>query len=303
MNLFVLDPGLASRIVDMGRPRTRSLGVPVGGAADRAALALGNALVGNPPGAPALEICLKGPVLRAEARLGGVVFGAPFTLASARQALECGKTFTLDVDEEIHLGGTPSGMCAYLCVRGALRVPKILGSCSGLTEVEAGARLECPTASLRRRYFPQAMLDELRGEPSVLRVLPGLQADWFEEDLFYEQQFTVTPELNRMGIRLEGRPLPVPARELVSEPVCPGAVQVTRDGQCILLGVDGQTIGGYPKIAQVIQADLDHVGQLRLGAALRFRKVTLDEAVHLYHQRQEFLREWSMRARVSLDGW
>ena len=66
MSFHVLDAGPSSRIVDFGRPASRSLGVPVGGAADRAALALGNALVGNPPDAPALEISLKGPVLLAE---------------------------------------------------------------------------------------------------------------------------------------------------------------------------------------------------------------------------------------------
>src|SRR5262245_53121178 len=118
MSLVVLDPGLASRIVDLGRPRSRSLGVPVGGAADAASLVLGNGLVGNPPGTPSLEITLKGPILRAEARIGCVLFGAPFELGSARQTLRAGRTFTLDADEELHIGGATRGMRAYLCVVG-----------------------------------------------------------------------------------------------------------------------------------------------------------------------------------------
>src|SRR5262249_30089896 len=117
MTLHVLDPGLASRVVDLGRPSSRSLGVAVGGAADRAALALGNALVGKPENAPALEVCLKGPVLRAEAQLGGVLFGCPFSLASARQSLKVASTFTLQPGEEVHIGGTKEGMRGYLCVR------------------------------------------------------------------------------------------------------------------------------------------------------------------------------------------
>src|ERR1700730_2670283 len=95
MSLEVLDPGWAARVVDAGRPHCRSLGVPVGGAADRTALTLGNALVGNPLGAAALEITLAGPTLEADADLACVVFGAPFELTSDRQPLAAGTTFTL----------------------------------------------------------------------------------------------------------------------------------------------------------------------------------------------------------------
>src|SRR5438034_5798848 len=98
-----------------------------------------------------------------------------------------------------------------------------------------------------------------------------------------------------MGLRLEGKPLPLPAREMLSEPVCPGTVQVTRDGQCIILGVEGQTIGGYPKIAQVIHADLDKLGQLRPGECLRFRSVHLAEAETIYRRKQTELHEWMTR--------
>src|SRR5262249_59059181 len=99
--------------------------------------------------------------------------------------------------------------------------------------------------------------------PKQVRVLEGRQAEWFSADEFADHGFAIHPARNRMGLRLQGAPLPFPTRELLSEPVCPGSVQVTRDGQCIVLGVDGQTIGGYPKIAQVISADLDRLGQLR----------------------------------------
>jgi allophanate hydrolase subunit 2 len=135
---------------------------------------------------------------------------------------------------------------------------------------------------------------------TTLRCLPGLQADWFAGLPFFEQAFLVTAALNRMGIRLEGPPLAVPDRELVSEPVSPGAVQVTRDGQCIVLGVDGQTIGGYPKVAQVIAADLDLLGQLRPGAAVRFRLVDMEEARRAALAKTALLEKWSRRLRWSL---
>src|SRR5438128_8137328 len=118
MSLHVLNAGFQSLVVDFGRPTTRSLGVPVGGAADRAALALGNALVGNPPETAALEITMVGPTLRAETEVGAVVFGAPFDLDTDRQPLVTGKTFTLQPDEVLHVRAVRRGVRAYLCVPG-----------------------------------------------------------------------------------------------------------------------------------------------------------------------------------------
>jgi antagonist of KipI len=302
MTLRVLAPGLSTLVVDFGRPGYRSLGVPVGGAADRAALALGNGLVGNPPDAAALEVSLAGPTVRADCDLACVVHGAPFTLTSDHQALTAGKTFTLREGETLRIGSTPVGMRAYLCLRGGVGAPMVLGSRSGLVPLRAGDELPCSPAviggrSLRRTY------DEHRPGPvwQVFRVITGPQRDWFPPgDKFDSQRtFTVTPASNRMGIRLHGEPFQAPARELVSEPVCPGAVQVTRDGQCIVLGVDGQTIGGYPKIAQVVSADLDELGQLRPGDRIAFHEVTLEEADRLYRRRQAWLGEWVTRLRTA----
>ena len=89
----------------------------------------------------------------------------------------------------------------------------------------------------------------------------------------------------------------MPPRELVSEAVCPGTIQVTRDGQCIILGVDAQTIGGYPKIAQVISADLDRLGQLRPGDQVFFTRVSQEEAETLYREQQQRLRISCLRLR------
>jgi antagonist of KipI len=308
MTLRVLDPGLYTLVVDFGRPGYRSLGVPVGGAADRAALALGNGLVGNPPDAAALEINLAGPTLQACCDLACVIHGAPFGLTSARRALAAGKTFTLQAGEALRIGSAPAGMRAYLCVHGGIEAPAVLGSRSALQPVRAGDELQClpgtiPARSLGRLADGDAAESGSLARPAwaVLRALPGPQANWFGANEFFGRQggFTVAPTSDRMGVRLRGEPLRLPARELVSEPVCPGSVQVTRDGQGIVLGVDGQTIGGYPKVAQVISADLDRLGQLRPGDRVEFRRVTLAEAEQLYQRRQAWLREWFTRLRTA----
>jgi biotin-dependent carboxylase-like uncharacterized protein len=297
MTLRVLDPGLHTLVVDFGRPRSRCLGVPVGGAADQTALALGNGLVGNPPDMAALEISLAGPTLQALGSVACVLYGAPFQLATERQRLKPGVTFTLHPEERLQISTTAIGMRAYLCVRGGFEAPCILGSRSALEPVRSGTDLVCPEGSLPGRFLTPSLLHHAEG--NLLRVVAGPQVDWFPAHSLQDRELTVTPASNRMGLRLCGQPLDFSGRELTSEPVCPGTVQVTRDGQCIILGVDGQTIGGYPKIAQVIRADLDKLGQLRSGDRLRFQQVSLEEAELLYRKKRAFLQEWLLRLRTA----
>jgi antagonist of KipI len=269
------------------------LGVPVGGAADRFSLVLGNALAGNQAQAAALEITLAGPTVEAEADLACVVFGAPFSLSGDRQELEVGKTFTLKAGKRLQIGGTPTGARGYLCVRGGFLTPLVLGSRSGFAPLQTGAELPCLSGVNSVRFLHH--LFDWNREPKTLHVIPGLQADWFDLAFFLGQSYEVTPVSNRMGLRLLGQPLEIPEREMVSEAVGLGSVQVTRNGQCIILGVDGQTIGGYPKIAQVISADIDKLGQLRPGDSIRFKKVTVPEAENLFRQKQAELDEWVTR--------
>jgi 5-oxoprolinase (ATP-hydrolysing) subunit C len=300
MSLRVLEPGLQTLVVDRGRPASRSLGVPLGGAADRASFLLGNALIGNPPDAAALEICLAGPTLQAVCDVGCVIAGAPFDLFRGTEPLPVGRSVTLRQGEVLRVAGTKVGMRAYLCVRGGLQMPVVLGSRSAFDAIRRGEELACEVSTARPRSFggqrPAATWSE---GPVTLRALPGPQADWFDSGQFFDEAFEVTPTSNRMGLRLRGRPLTRPARELLSEPVAPGTVQVVNDGQCIVLGVDGQTIGGYPKVAQVIDADLDRLGQLRPGQLVGFRCVELAEAEAAFRQRERALNEWITRLSLA----
>jgi antagonist of KipI len=306
MSLRVIQAGLYTLVVDRGRPASRSLGVPVGGAADQFSFAVGSALVGNAPGDAALEINLTGPTLEAGCDLACVVRGAPFELESERQTLQPGKTFALRAGERLRFGSCSHGVRAYLCVQGGIHTPLVLGSRSGLAPLVAGDELPCHPGVIGGRFVGlDAEWDRAAhaaAAPRLVRVLPGPQADWFPSPSLTKAVFRVSPASNRMGLRLQGPALPWPGREMVSEPVCPGTVQVTRDGQCIVLGVDGQTIGGYPKVAQVIAADLDLVGQLRPGDEVTFAEVGLDEAEELFRRRREVLREWVTRLTAGVTS-
>lgn len=291
MSLRLIQPGVQSLLVDAGRPRWRSLGVPLGGAADRGALAIGNALVGNPPTALALELTLVGPTLEAIHPAACAIFGAPFHVTiNGKPGPDAGTTFMLETGDVLKIGGTLSGARGYLCVADGFDAPEVLGSRSSLEPLAPGATLTCSPSRCEPRGLDFASLPS---EP-VLHVLDGPQREWFDAT-FFKREYEVSPASNRMGLRFLGEPLRRTSGELASEAVAPGAVQITNDGLPVVLGVDGQTIGGYPKIAHVIRADLDRLAQLRPGDRVRFVSISEAEAETLVRQRAEAVRAWLAR--------
>ena len=292
MSFRVEQPGSFSLLVDQGRPHHRSLGVPIGGAADRAALAIGNALVGNQPNTVALEITLAGPTLTATADHACVVVGASFTVTVAGHEQPCGTTFVVREGERLEIGTAETGLRGYLCVAGGLESPVRLGSGSAWQPISGGAVLECRPGLLSRRFVHVDLYDD---ELHTLRLVRGRHVPLLADADLAGREFTVSSESNRMGLRLEGGPLPPPDEEPPSAPVCPGTVQLTNQGQVIVLGVDAQTVGGYPCIAHVISADLDKLAQFCPGDPVQFAWVELDEATRLYRVRQAWLQEWVTR--------
>jgi allophanate hydrolase subunit 2 len=208
------------------------------------------------------------------------------------------QTFTVKAHQTLRIGGAASGCRAYLCVPGGFQAKLVLGSVTAFEPIKEGESLTCDPSMLPGRSLDWPRPTE--NSPRMLRVLPGPQADWFDAS-FLTRTYRVTPANNRMGIRLDGPPLDLPKRELVSESVAPGAVQITYDGKPIVLGVDGQTIGGYPKVAHVICADLDELGQLRPGDHVRFRKVGEKEAEKASAEHRVRLRKAIRRMAIALS--
>jgi allophanate hydrolase subunit 2 len=294
MGLRVIRPGLFSLLVDLGRPDRRELGMPVGGAADQAALRLGNALLGNEPHALALEITLIGPDLQADADLAGVVFGPNTQVWINDQSWPVGTTFQLQRGDCLGVGAVRQGARAYFCVAGGFAAPLRLGSRSALAPLVQGATLACSAS----RQRPRRRIAEAWRDPDVytLGLLPGSHLTAELSGIIEQETFVVTDECNRQGVRFQGAAeLPAVGMEITSAPVAPGTVQLTGGRQLIALGVDAQSIGGYPRVAHVIRSDLDKLGQLRPQAAVRFHWVELAQAEAAW-------REQDARVRT-LEAW
>ena len=303
-SLLVESAGLQTTVQDLGRPGFGPEGVSASGAADPVALRLGNLLVENQPGVAGLELTLVGGsfvfpdgavIALTGADLGATVNGRP---------LEMWASHTLEPGTKLMFGATRNFARGYLAIAGGIQVDPFLGSASthvlsGLGGFEGralrkGDRLRIGKASkkVRRRRITLAALYAFKPR-KVLRVTEGPQADWFSEaakQVFYRDVFRVSEESDRVGLRLEGTALDgSTAREMITEGVSLGAVQVTTSGQPIILFVEQQTTGGYPKIANIIAADLHRIGQLRPRAEIRFQRTSLAVARSLWIEQERLL--------------
>ncbi len=294
--LLVVRPGLLTTVQDLGRPGHQGDGVPVAGAADRQSLWVANRLVGNEPGAAALEVTLLGFEAEALTDLAVAVTGADLGAEVEGRPLAPGESFLLRRGWRLRIKGGPAGLRAYVAVAGGIAVPPVLGSRStdllgGLGGFRGRALLAgdvlpvgappAPPAELTGRRAAQGALVPCPAT-ATLRCVPGPEDDAFTPAaaaFFFSGEFAVDHRSDRQGLRLEGSAV-VPARlRLPSAPTCEGAVQVPAGGSPVLLLAGCQTTGGYPRLATVIGPDLPVAAQARPGLTrLRFRAVTAEEA-------------------------
>lgn len=280
----VVDPGALATIQDRGRPGHAALGVGRGGAADRASLDLGNRLVGNPPGAAAIEATLGGLRVRARGDLLVALTGAPCPATVGDRGIGANAPTHVPDGELLSLQHPASGLRTYLCVRGGVEVDRVLGSRStdvladlGPAPLLSGTRLPVGPAPPDQPNVDQAPVAAPPAGELVLRVMPGPRADWFAADALdrlCSEAYEVTSESNRVGIRLAGRALVRRCEdELPSEGMAHGSLQVPPSGQPTLFLADHPVTGGYPVIAVVVAADLDLAAQARPGQQIAFRVV------------------------------
>ncbi len=293
MTLEVLDGGLQTTVQDAGRPGLGHLGVPCSGAADPWSLAVANALLGNEPGAPALELTLVGPDLRAiddvtVALAGADLGGTAMTPGERAVRVRPGRSIRLAAGSILRFAGPvpgESGIRSYLALPGGVDVPIVLGSRStALAAGFGGYEGRALTASdvvrplrgnpAETMSWPPTWAHPMAGAGGRVRVLPGPDAAAAGAlDGLCEATWTIRPDSDRMGLRLEGPLLGGGGGELLTAPAVWGAIQLPPGGGPIVLLADHQPTGGYPVIAVAITADRPVLGQLGPGATIRFELV------------------------------
>jgi antagonist of KipI len=304
-------------VQDLGRYGHQASGVPAAGPMDAFSHRLANQLAGNDPAAATLEITLIGPELIVEANTTLAITGAYFDVTCDERPLAIGESFTVSRGQRLRFGRIVQGARAYLAIAGGVQTPVVLGSrathlvsrMGGFAgrALVAGDRIpiegDVPPRPVRKAA---GLMLPTKGR-ALLRVMAGPQADWFHADALKTiagVSFRISPQSNRMGYRLQGPPLVrLHDRELISEPLGIGAIQVPSAGEPILLMADRQTAGGYPKIGYVISADLPLAGQLAPGDFIEFHLCTQQEAVAaLISRERQLLRYADLLAPSAVEG-
>ena len=278
MSLHVRAVGASVLVQDLGRPGCAHLGVPRSGALDAPAAGLAQRLVGNDPSAAGLEVLLGGLELTSDTGVWAAVTGAPCEVTVDGRPREHAAPVWVPAEGTLRLGPPATGVRSYVAVAGGIAVEPVLGSRStdtlggiGPAPVRAGDVLPVGTAS-----GPPATVDATR--PPVagpLRLGAGPRADRVDGDvlaLLCRTSYAVSPDSDRIGLRLRGDPLPLARKgELPSEGMVLGAVQVPPDGQPVVFLADHPTTGGYPVVAVVDRRSVMRCAQVRPGEELRFR--------------------------------
>lgn len=301
-----LAPGLLTTIQDLGRPGLRHLGVPLSGAADPLSLALANATVGNAADAACLECTLQGPTLQFRSKVTFALAGADMDARLNARATPLYEPQNAEEGDTLALGRAKTGARAYVAFAGGLSGDLFLDSRSTYPPAEfgglAGRALKTddmlksagsPRAA--KKDIPDAFRLKFTHE-FFLRAITGPEMSALTKGgvgTFFSTRWTVGRRADRMGMQLEGETLSLMDRPpMASSPVFPGTVQCPRDGAPFILLSDAQTVGGYPRIAQIIAADLPLTGQMRPGDHLWFRQTSADEARDIARKKAALLAEF-----------
>ena len=303
--LRVVAPGFLTTVQDLGRPGHAAAGVSASGAADPLALRIGNRLVGNGDDAPGLEMTMLGGSFQFEADGIVAVSGSDSGARLGDRAVAPWTPCRARAGDTLVCGALRGGARSYLCVRGGITVPLVFASASthlqtGLGGFEgralrAGDRLLVGAPGERAPFDRAVDASDLPGYRTAepFRVTEGPQASWFgpkAQEAFYDTPWQVAQACDRMGIRLSGPPIRlVEPRELATEGVLSGAIQIPPGGLPIVLFVEHQTTGGYPKLANVIAADLARLGGLKPRDTMRFEPISLAAARALLRAQEEAL--------------
>ncbi len=302
-DLVVEDAGLFTTVQDLGRPGYRRFGLPQGGAMDPLSLRIANILLGNAPGAAALEVTASGPRLVAARRTVIALAGGDHAPTVNGRPVPIWSAFELRDGDVLAFGAPRAGQWTYLALPGGVDVPEVMGSRAtyvrgglggyGGRRLKPGDRISAARRAPTARLTLPASLRPPVGGEGTLRIVLGPQDGYFTEEAvaaLRTEGYRISMEIDRVGYRLDGPRLAHREQvELLSDGLLPGAIQVPAGGQPIVIMPDGPTAGGYPKIGAVVRPDLRRLAQARWGDAVRFRPVDWDRAHRAAREEADYL--------------
>jgi len=301
MSLFFIKAGLQTSIQDLGRKGLMHLGISQSGTMDSVSMKKANWLVNKPINSTVIEVTLIGPKIQFLNDISFAICGAEFdlylngNLVFNDELIHAHKGDVLEFDKLL------SGARAYMAFSGKLNLSTLLNSYSThLTSQFGGFQNRqlkdsdsldlTPTPIIEKRKLSSKYKTSYSGN-YLLRCVESVESNQFSQsqtEQFFSQNFAVTVDSNRMGIRLKGQPLLFETyQEIVSSGLVQGSIQIPLSGQAIISSVDGQTMGGYPRIANIISADLPLLGQLKAGDKINFILVDDSYATNALNQLQE----------------
>ena len=301
----VLRAGINSTFQDLGRFGLQHLGIVASGCMDQFTFCTSNKLVGNKISEGALEFAYQGPLieLKGETALMAISGKVNFNIIKKNGETIKGKSnesFLISNGDKIDILSTINSAYGYLSIFGGFKIEEVKGSVSTLVKAKIGPnngdKLKVGDKIFFNKSYKTDKLKKIQfdfDKDNIIRVMKGLQIHYFskksQED-FFSKEYKVTKLTDRMGMRLEGQKLENTVnKNIKSEGITKGSIQVPGDGQPIILLTDHPTIGGYPKIANVITADYDKLVQKTPGTIIKFKLVDLSVAENAF---QDYVRKF-----------
>ena len=294
----ILRPGINTTIQDNGRNHLYYIGITVSGAIDQRNYKLANCLVGNQLDKAVIEFAYQGPLLKLNSgKVNFVITGDILFKIIRNNSIEngeCYKSYTLEGGDQIDIISTKNSAYGYLSIEDGFELEKIWNSYSINTKANIGPNKGKKYSINDKIYINNSNLkkvikrkiDYSQTPDNIIRVIKSTNFNYFSKEAaknFFNEEFLVTNLVDRMGIRLKGLKIENNvSTNIKSEGLVRGVIQVPADGNPIIMLSDHGTIGGYPKIANVITADLDIVGQLTPGTNIKFKEVSLEEAQNIF---------------------
>ncbi len=301
----VLRPGINSTFQDLGRFGLQHLGIVASGCMDQFLFSISNKLVWNKVSEATLEFAYQGPLLElvGESALIAISGKVNFNIINKKGETKKGtpnESFLIFNGDRIDILSTINSVYGYLSIFGGFELNKTKESFSTLVRAKIGPnngdKLKTDDKIFYKESKPPEKIKKIKFEfdnDNTIRVMEGLQFDYFSKKSkkdFFLKQYKVTRLTDRMGMRLEGEKLEnIVSKNIKSEGITKGSIQIPGDGQPIVLLSDHPTIGGYPKIGNVITADYDKLVQKIPGTTIKFKLVDLPLAEKAF---QEYSRKF-----------